>query len=79
MDHICTQSHLSSYEPAEEKLDKGRKQAGKARREMEGLRGKLGISGLRETVPVNQHGLPTSEFHVKTTFLSPTQMESREH
>lgn len=74
MDHIYTQS----YEPVEEKLDIVRKQAGKARREMEGLRGKLGISGLQETVTTNQHSLPTSEFHVKTAFLSLTQMESRE-
>lgn len=46
MDHIYTQS----YEPAEEKLDIVRKQSGKARREMEGLRGKLGSTEKSNTL-----------------------------
>lgn len=78
MDHIWTPSHMSSYESMGAKLDIGRKWTGKTRCEMEGLKGKLGISGLLETFPINYHNFSGSKFHGKATFTPLTQMGSRE-
>lgn len=73
VEHSCTQSHVSSYEPVGEKLGIGRKWTEK----MEGLKASRESLASRKPSYKLPH-LPPSEFHVKTTSLPLTEMDSRE-